>query len=167
MTLDKAVEHGKEKRKPYRGSKAVARSCENHGGCPWCEGNRAHADNVRRDAADQQVEEYEMEDEYDFGKATRVHFEGVETLAGFDKVVTANRSLEIAQQALDTLQDDLVAVAVDRVKLIEAVQMAYKEHAIDYKEKRWDSLCETLHETLHDVLGKEACDKWIERAEES
>ena len=41
MSLDKAIEHGKEHRKPYRGSKAIDPSCRNHGGCPWCEGNRS------------------------------------------------------------------------------------------------------------------------------
>lgn len=42
MSLDKAIEHGKEHRKPYRGSKAIDKTCRNHGGCPWCEGNRKH-----------------------------------------------------------------------------------------------------------------------------
>ena len=42
MSLDKAITHGKEKRKPYRGSKRIDRSCRNHGGCPWCEENRKH-----------------------------------------------------------------------------------------------------------------------------
>lgn len=42
MSLDKAIEHGKEKRKPYHGSKAVDRSCRNHGDCPWCERNRRY-----------------------------------------------------------------------------------------------------------------------------
>ena len=42
MSLDKAIEHGKEHRKPYRGSKAIDPSCRNHGGCPWCEGNRLY-----------------------------------------------------------------------------------------------------------------------------
>ncbi len=40
MSLDKAIEHGKEKRKPYRGSKAIDPMCRNHGGCLWCEKNR-------------------------------------------------------------------------------------------------------------------------------
>ena len=40
MSLDKAIEHGKDRRKPYRGSKAIDPSCRNHGGCPWCEENR-------------------------------------------------------------------------------------------------------------------------------
>ena len=40
MSLDKAIEHGKEKRKEYRGSKAIDKSCRNHGSCPWCERNR-------------------------------------------------------------------------------------------------------------------------------
>lgn len=42
MSLDKAIEHGKEKRKPYRGSKAVDPTCRNHGFCKWCENNRKH-----------------------------------------------------------------------------------------------------------------------------
>lgn len=42
MSLDKAIEHGKEHRKPYRGSKAVDRTCRNHGGCEWCRQNRLH-----------------------------------------------------------------------------------------------------------------------------
>ena len=36
MSLDKAIKHGKEHRKPYRGAKAVDKSCRNHGNCPWC-----------------------------------------------------------------------------------------------------------------------------------
>lgn len=38
--LDKAIAHGKEKRKQYSGSKAVDRSCRNHGDCPDCHNNR-------------------------------------------------------------------------------------------------------------------------------
>ena len=42
MSLDKSIAHGKEHRKPYRGSKAIDPSCRNHGSCPWCEENRKH-----------------------------------------------------------------------------------------------------------------------------
>ena len=42
MSLDKAIMHGKERRKPYRGSKAIDGTCRNHGGGPWCEENRKH-----------------------------------------------------------------------------------------------------------------------------
>ena len=42
MSLDKAIEHGKEHRKPYRGGKAIDPECRNHGGCPACESNRKH-----------------------------------------------------------------------------------------------------------------------------
>lgn len=40
--LDKAIANGKEKRKSYKGAKAISLRCRNHGGCPWCEGNRLH-----------------------------------------------------------------------------------------------------------------------------
>lgn len=42
MSLDKAIDHGKEKRKKYRGSKAVDHTCRNHGSCEWCRENRLH-----------------------------------------------------------------------------------------------------------------------------
>lgn len=42
MSLNKAIEHGKEKRKKYYGSKSFDYSCRNHGGCPCCYGNRTH-----------------------------------------------------------------------------------------------------------------------------
>lgn len=42
MSLDKAIEHKKEKRKPYRKAKAVDKTCRNHGSCPWCKSNRLH-----------------------------------------------------------------------------------------------------------------------------
>jgi len=44
MSLDKAIQFGKEKRKPYIGSKAVDHTCRNHGSCPWCRGNRTYKD---------------------------------------------------------------------------------------------------------------------------
>ena len=40
MSLDKAIEHHKEKRKEYHGSKSFDRTCRNHGTCPVCEENR-------------------------------------------------------------------------------------------------------------------------------
>lgn len=42
MSLDKAIASGKEHRKPYRGSKAIDRSCRNHGTCQWCQDNRQY-----------------------------------------------------------------------------------------------------------------------------
>lgn len=48
MSLTKAIEHGKERRKPYRGAKAVDASCRSHGGCPWCRMKREHKDKKRR-----------------------------------------------------------------------------------------------------------------------
>ena len=42
MSLDKAIEHGKEHRKKYRGAKAVDRTCCNHGSCAYCRDNRLH-----------------------------------------------------------------------------------------------------------------------------
>lgn len=44
MGLEKAIKYGKEKRKEWKYKKnyckSVAKSCRNHGGCPYCEGNR-------------------------------------------------------------------------------------------------------------------------------
>lgn len=40
MSLDKAILHGKEYRKPYYGSKKFDTTCRNHGSCIWCKNNR-------------------------------------------------------------------------------------------------------------------------------
>lgn len=47
MALDKAIKYGKEHRKPYRGGKAIDKTCRNHGGCTWCEENRKYK-NIKR-----------------------------------------------------------------------------------------------------------------------
>ena len=47
MALNKAIQHGKEHRKPYFGNKAIDKTCRNHGGCPWCEENRKYK-NIKR-----------------------------------------------------------------------------------------------------------------------
>lgn len=60
MGLEKAIAHGKEKRKPYRRSKAFDYSCRNHGGCPWCEGNRLHNSMVKEEAANQNLKEEDL-----------------------------------------------------------------------------------------------------------
>lgn len=45
--LDKAIQYGKEHRKPYYGAKAIARSCRNHGDCPYCQSNRFYKNKKR------------------------------------------------------------------------------------------------------------------------
>ena len=60
MSLRKAIEHGKEHRKPYYGSKDFDRTCRNHGGCPWCEENRKHKFIIRERKADQKIKEHKL-----------------------------------------------------------------------------------------------------------
>lgn len=42
MSLDKAIKHKKERRKPYTGAKYMDRNCRNHGSCDYCKSNRLH-----------------------------------------------------------------------------------------------------------------------------
>jgi hypothetical protein len=58
MSLDKAIEHHKEHRKPYTGSKAFDMSCRNHGGCEWCEENRKHKYIKKEMAMKERLKEY-------------------------------------------------------------------------------------------------------------
>ena len=57
MSLDKAIEDGKEKRKPYRGAKAIDCTCRNHGSCTWCRDNRLHKRLKDEEASRQALEE--------------------------------------------------------------------------------------------------------------
>ena len=49
MSLDKAIEHGKEKRKPQYGSKRIDTTCRNHGSCPYCAKGREYSSNKRKE----------------------------------------------------------------------------------------------------------------------
>ena len=60
MSLDKAIEHGKEKRKPYYGSKSIDPSCRNHGTCERCKGSRLYSSRRREEAMKQR--EMDMEE---------------------------------------------------------------------------------------------------------
>ena len=57
MSLNKAIEHGKEKRKPYKGAKAIDRTCRNHGSCEWCKSNRLYQQLKMHEATRQALEE--------------------------------------------------------------------------------------------------------------
>lgn len=60
MSLDKSIANGKEYRKPYRGAKAIDRTCRNHGGCEWCKGNRTHENEKRKLKCEQELKVYEQ-----------------------------------------------------------------------------------------------------------
>lgn len=57
MSLDKAIKYGKEKRKPYRGAKAIDPWCRNHGNCRWCEKGRLHKNEKRDKSVLEQTED--------------------------------------------------------------------------------------------------------------
>ena len=59
MSLDKAIIHHKEFRKPYRGAKAIDSTCCNHGADPWDMEDRRYKF-VKSEPA------YDPNDEYDF-----------------------------------------------------------------------------------------------------
>ncbi len=55
MSLDKAIEHGKEKRKQYRGAKAVSTMCRNLS-CPHCAAGVKHKKKRREPIEEIQLE---------------------------------------------------------------------------------------------------------------
>lgn len=59
MSLNQSITHSKEQRRPYRGAKAIDRTCRNHGSCEWCKENRTHKNDKRKLQQTQELEEYE------------------------------------------------------------------------------------------------------------
>jgi len=59
MSLDKAIEHKKEKRKQYTGAKAIDKTCRNHGSCEYCKSNRLHIQERNKQASDYALKEYQ------------------------------------------------------------------------------------------------------------
>ena len=64
MALDKAIEHGREQRRPYRGAKAVDPACRNHGSDEWAVDNRLHAARMNLDAVEDRIREWQEEISY-------------------------------------------------------------------------------------------------------
>lgn len=62
MTLDKAILHKKEHRKPYKGSKVFDVTCRNHGACSYCRDNRMYQQNKVEAAAKEQLREARYKD---------------------------------------------------------------------------------------------------------
>ena len=58
MSFDTEYPSRKDRRKPYRGSKEFDRSCRSGGDCPYCRENRLHANELRAQEADSEIEEY-------------------------------------------------------------------------------------------------------------
>ena len=56
----------KDRRQDYTGSKAFDMSCRCHGDCSWCRGNRLYQDIKNREAADQELREYEIDPRLDY-----------------------------------------------------------------------------------------------------
>jgi hypothetical protein len=61
MGLQKAIEHGREKRRPWPYYKMVDHTCRNHGGCSYCYGNRTHWRRKNRAAMNAIAREAEIE----------------------------------------------------------------------------------------------------------
>lgn len=66
MGLEKSIEHGKEKRKPFDKQnrnycKSISSSCRNNGGCPYCEGNRKHKNRKKELSKEQELNDYMKE----------------------------------------------------------------------------------------------------------
>lgn len=88
MSLDKAIEHGKEKRKPYYGAQAIDCTCRPHGSCEWCRSNRMYQQLKMEEASRQALEEFENEDDEQ------------------DKMIRATRKFDVTKQDLiDTFNE--------------------------------------------------------------
>lgn len=61
MSMEKAIAAGKERRKPYTGSRAIDASCRCHGGCDWCLSRRMYRHWKRQQAAKERERIYEDE----------------------------------------------------------------------------------------------------------
>ncbi len=67
MSLEKAIKHKKEKRKPYYDSRRFDRTCRCNGSCGYCRGNRLYSYHRNVAKCNQEIDEWMYdEDESDF-----------------------------------------------------------------------------------------------------
>lgn len=85
MSLEKAIEHGKEHRRKYYDSRRFDCSCRSHGSCSYCRSNRTIFDKRARARTEGQVDEWFgywfMPDPWDGEQA---HWESVYRKMGID-----------------------------------------------------------------------------------
>ena len=62
MSLDKAIQHGKEKRKPYYRSGKFDPTCRPNGGCTYCENGRQHKHRKKMCNCEEQIKELSLEE---------------------------------------------------------------------------------------------------------
>ncbi len=70
MSLNKAIEHGKEKRDPVISPDS---RCRNNGGCSWCLSNRMHSTRKRELIAEEKLKEAEAEMKESLNEKTSVN----------------------------------------------------------------------------------------------
>ena len=58
MGLEKGIKYGKENRIPYRGAKAVDKTCRNHGSDDWEKANRMFRANREKERTEMELEDY-------------------------------------------------------------------------------------------------------------
>ena len=57
MSLDKAIQRGKEKRSQYRKSKRFDKTCRNHGSCSHCQSDRLHSTKCKEPLPEEPTED--------------------------------------------------------------------------------------------------------------
>jgi len=58
MSLNKAIQSGKEHRRPYKGAKAIDYMCRNHGLCSYCRNARMHPQRKALEKANYELKLY-------------------------------------------------------------------------------------------------------------
>ena len=68
MSLDKAIFHNKEYRKPYYRSARFDYTCRPHGSCEYCFNNRYHRHHKIFDAIEAEIKSFIEDTEDEFGQ---------------------------------------------------------------------------------------------------
>lgn len=65
MSLDKSIQHNKEKRKPYYDSRRFDGICRNNNYCPYCKRKRLYCSIKRELDAEEEIQEFEEFEEFE------------------------------------------------------------------------------------------------------
>jgi hypothetical protein len=117
MSLDKAIEHGKEFRKPYHKAGAADQTCRPGGSCPYCQGNRMYSDKKRDISSREQIKE----------AVHSVIHEGVVSEGSYGQTRNIMQALDLCSDLLDEVGNILEKSPADR-RWFDAIHKA--EHAI-------------------------------------
>lgn len=120
MGLDQGIKHGKEHRKPYYGSKAIDKSCRNHGSDDWARANREYRANREEERTRRELNDY-IKGDIDMGYDLAELKKKLENAEKMQFIHEMKDNWDTADYSYARSIDEMIADLKEKIKGLESV----------------------------------------------